>query len=176
MEKLKKWLKDSENIEYSDEIISIIGYFTILWNVYERNLFNRDFKINKIKDFVTKQSWDIEDFQSNFNYFVNRYTESDTQSPNSLCIKPLHQDFFDDIRPPDLKTLAEKVLTGSNNTTNEIVEVCLIIAARYRNNMFHGVKDPFELESQKENFKNALELLYMVLVRKGCITEKVENT
>lgn len=52
-----------------------------------------------------------------------------------------------------------------NTADNDIILALIIIAYRFRNIFFHGVKDIQVIEEQRENFENANAILKMVLNR-----------
>lgn len=66
-------------------------------------------------------------------------------------------------RQNDRRSLVEDVLLGINTNNNDIILALIIIVYRYRNNLFHGLKNMQEIDQQKENFDNANNVLKIFL-------------
>ena len=66
-------------------------------------------------------------------------------------------------RNNDRKELVEDVLLGNNIEVSNIVLALTIIVFRYRNNLFHGLKEMQFIDQQKENFENANLILIAIL-------------
>lgn len=63
----------------------------------------------------------------------------------------------------DKQPLVEDVLLGKQTAEDAQIEAIIIIIGRYRNNLFHGLKEISSIDLQKENFDIANEFLMTVL-------------
>lgn len=96
----------------------------------------------------------LDDYDKFLTYFVNRYLEKGKTNDR---YKKLN------LRNGDKPKLVESVLNGSETTPEKVLLAILIIVYRYRNNLFHGIKEITDLPNQIENFRHANDLLMMFM-------------
>jgi hypothetical protein len=135
--------------------------FTLLWNLFEREIHNRFVRVSGIREHVN-QSYerdllDGESYQPHVEFFRSRYPEfeeegylADRLLPESR--KHIHADLRD-------TRLVQDVLSGKSGDTNNVVYALLFIAYRVRNNLFHGEKDVYTLHLQKDLFSTVNSVL-----------------
>lgn len=131
--------------------------FALLWMYFEARLLNTRASPTTLKALVScleqaKQALDGEPITSCYDYFRQRYWDS--QGPSQ---------YFSGLKMP--ADLANEVLASLATTPSprEKLETCLLIALRYRNNLFHGTKWLYGLEGQQSNFEHAVLLLRAVI-------------
>jgi hypothetical protein len=67
------------------------------------------------------------------------------------------------LRSPDKPDLVCAVVNGTKNNPRDRLAALLIIVLRLRNNLLHGMKWPYGLAGQRENFSHANAVLMKVL-------------
>lgn len=137
-----------------------IFYFTLVWNIYEKNLCDKDGKINihpneHSKKFLDKVNLGLLD--AVFEYFKKRYVNNGQKST--------HYEMFE-FKSEDIKNEVFQFLSKTNPTNEEKLKSLISIAFRLRNNLFHGEKQVEELYEQNENFR-MINYLLMDLIEKN---------
>ena len=89
-----------------------------------------------------------------FTYWKERYIKDETPTD-----KFAHLRLSDDRQV----NLVLNSLSSKQATLRDKLETCLLIVYRYRNNMFHGMKDVRKLNNQEQNFRMATTLLQKIL-------------
>lgn len=164
-----------------EETRLLISDFAILWNEYEHNLFNDEHHIkdinkmmnsklnltggsiiNKMNNYyenlkeyiVHRCGFDYDSIVSTFNVYIKKQLEKDgvvQKYSNGKII------FQGEIYEDDFRKLIQ------SNDVYDKLRFMLIIVARVRNNMFHGLKGIYDLKYQKDLFKTCNEILKFVL-------------
>jgi plasmid replication initiation protein len=146
--------------ELTGEDIENVRNFSILWNLFEGLVCNRNASANALKNAVSNlQKQDklkIEDYDKFLKYFANRYIENGETNDRFSKLN---------LRRSDKPELVEAVLKGTETAPEKVLLAILIIVYRYRNNLFHGEKSISDLPNQIDNFRNANHLL-MVFMEK----------
>lgn len=140
--------------------LEMVGNFLILWNMFEgmydnqyRTKVDKDHKENIIQkciEKVDKLNFSRELLDDALLYFRSRYIE--TEETNKLFEKLKLEN--------SCKGLCEKVLKNESDIKEGDRLKCVMhIVRRYRNNLFHGIKE-IPLKDQKTNF----EISYKILI------------
>jgi len=154
----KDWLQNNRYYSDLDESkLKSVFYFSLIWNVYEKELCEKDGKIRQHSEDHSKQF--AEKLNPNiltgvFGYFKNRYES------NGL---PTEQFNTFEFNSEQIKNEVFESLAGANPSNEEKLKALLYIAFRLRNNLFHGIKDVDKLYEQNENFRQ-INLLLMNLI------------
>ena len=157
-----EWISNFLSFErkLTGDDIENVRNFSILWNLFEGLVCNRNASIialeNAVSDMQNRNKLVIDDYNKFLKYFSNRYIENGETN---------HR--FDrlNLRRGDKPELVEAVLKGNEIAPEKVLLAILIIVYRYRNNLFHGEKSIYDLPNQIDNFKNANQLL-MVFMEK----------
>lgn len=150
----KNWLEKNRFYYQIDEgKLHSILYFSFVWNIYEKELCDKDGKIGMHpKDHSRKYAEKLNDslLSDVFNYFKNRYVlnEHPTGYFNTF-------EFYSE----PIKHEVYGCLSNANPSNEEKLQTLLFIAFRLRNNLFHGEKQVEKLYEQNENFKQINKLL-----------------
>ena len=175
---INEWLENRYSFNPSEELKTVLGSFTLIWNLYESKVFQTRFNINNVRNTLDGINWQQNDFQEFYDYFKDRYTNT---TENGVVINFQHNSFFDGVPNNGLRELVKNTLIftppnleglETDNTVlpaldvKDIIVTCLTIVARFRNNMFHGVKTYNDLENQIQNFEVGTRLL-MKVIEKG---------
>lgn len=168
MTRIIDWLRaKAHGFNYlSNEEISAILDFSLLWALFESRLLNTEGSARSICDLV--DGWqkdgtlDAPSFDPELGYFRQRYFANGAFT-----------DHFDHLhlRRNDQEGVVRAVIDGSDNDPRTRVAAILIIIFRYRNNLFHGVKWQYKLVDQLGNFTAANAVLMKVLDRHGALLE-----
>lgn len=154
-----EWLQNNRYYDEVDESkLKSIFYFSLIWNVYEKELCDKEGKIRQHSEdhsvaFAEKLNPNL--LAGVFDYFKNRYV-----SNNGLPTE--HFNTFE-FQVEQIKAEVFECLSGANPSIEEKLKALLCIAFRLRNNLFHGVKDVGKLYEQNENFRQ-INLLLMNLI------------
>lgn len=162
-----EWLK--ANRYYPEDIdeskLKNIFYFTLIWNLFEKECCNSDAKINSDPKEIAEKVYDrieTELLDQVFEYFQNRYV-------NEGKTNNLFENFKFGKNGNDGKVYKEFVkdkLTEDSEQKNK-VQALLYIAFRLRNNLYHGIKDVSKLYGQNENFRQ-INVLMMHIIDVKC--------
>jgi hypothetical protein len=158
-EYINKRVKDKEARE-------LVSDFAILWNQYERTVFEGEHHIRGIKDKINQYSDITERPQINVLYDrFEKYLKSRNIKFEYEDIKRAYNIRIKKDNPKRKGDLYKDELEEAINNKSSIAKTYLlmIIAAKIRNNMFHGTKGPWELKENKELFKICNELLMCIL-------------
>lgn len=140
------WINNKFGLNLTDEDLSELKNFTLLWNIYENTIFNRSFSIARLQQEILNRDLQIGNFNEVFNYFQNRYTENGITNDRFN-----HLNF----RPNDQMALVRDCLLNINMVPQDKILSIGIIVYRFRNNLFHGLKDFMVIAEQHDNFRNA---------------------
>lgn len=128
--------------------------FALLWSLFEGEVLNTVASVNTIKQAV--QRWNQagllspQTFATAAGYFRERYYADGAFTHR---FDHLH------LERSGNPQVVRKVLSGQDSAPDSIASALLIIAYRYRNNLFHGEKWAYQLQEQEQNFTHANEML-----------------
>jgi hypothetical protein len=148
------WINQRFGINLQENDLESIKEFSLVWNIFERFVCNNNFSISRAELAITNKNLDIAHFQNQANYFRNRYV---TNGVTNVRFDNLH------LRANDREAFVRRTLLDQTSTNHEIVLALIIIVYRFRNNLFHGIKDITVIDQQKENFDNANTFLKSLL-------------
>jgi hypothetical protein len=136
--------------DLSDEERSAIQDFMFLWTYFEAATLlgngSASAIVSIVKVWSDKKIISLDLLNTELAYFIDRYYSTGAPTPHFL-----HLNF----RPKDRRDLVEQILRRDATDPTSITTGLLIIAFRYRNNLFHGLKWAYALEDQLGNFQNA---------------------
>ena len=137
------WLNNKFGTTYTEETLSEIKNFTLLWSIYENLIFNNSFSIGRLETEINIRDIRFRDYADIFTYFQGRYTENGSVNNRFQYLS---------FRPNDRETFVRDVLLGQIQDNNSKILAIGIIIYRFRNNLFHGLKDITQLHGQIDNF------------------------
>jgi hypothetical protein len=141
-----RWLNTKFGTNYTEEDLAEIKNFTLLWSIYENLFFNNNFSIRQLENEIIRRNIRFRDYEEIFEYFRNRYIENGNIGPRFQFLNLRHNDREDFVR---------LVLLGQIQDDNSKILAIGIIVFRFRNNLFHGLKDVSLLNGQISNFSFA---------------------
>jgi hypothetical protein len=156
------WINNflSTQTHISKEDIDSILYFSLIWNMFEGFVCNKDVSIQRMEAAVyrlqQRGNLHITDYSDCLNYFTQRYVENGVVNYRFQHLK---------FRAGDRENHVRDVLEGQQVNEPNILLALLIIIYRYRNNLFHGEKSLHDLPGQKDNFRTANQLLMIFMER-----------
>lgn len=168
MTEIIDWLRaKAHGLNYlSNEEVSAISDFSLLWSLFEARILNTRGSAASICGVVDAwqraETLDAPSLDPELAYFRRRYFGNGAFT-----------DHFDHLhlRGNDQEPLVRAVIDGSNNDPRDRIAAVLIIIFRYRNNLFHGVKWQYDLADQLGNFTAANAVLMKVLDGHGALAE-----
>jgi len=166
----KKWLEGNRYYSALDESkLTSIFYFTLIWNLFEKELCGNDAAIRTHPKMVAEKYSDaLADklVEEVYSHFLDRYVENGQ-------ITPLFNGFKFGRNAQDgqrYKDFVSETLLSVEACRIKQVQALLYIAFRLRNNLYHGIKDVSKLYEQNENFRH-INWLLMALID----IKKVDN-
>jgi hypothetical protein len=147
---MRQWLNNRYGTNFSEEDLKNIRDFSLIWNIFEDNLCGNNFSIPSFHQDLENRNIDINLFSNHLTYFQNRYTENGTFT---------NRFSFLNFRPNDRQQLVEGVLLGTDTNPNNVILAIAIIVYRFRNNLFHGLKEIQYIDQQNQNFEIANSFL-----------------
>ena len=147
-----KSINDLLGIDISVEIGPELLEFLILWNLFEKRLFNNRFSITEaIRKDVKVSSASLD---AAFAYFKKRYVENGRTNSKFDALS---------FRRNDKKSNVANILCDVSDAMLNKSTAVQIIIYRLRNNLFHGLKDVESLSSNKATFLIVNEFLLSCL-------------
>lgn len=151
-----RWIKDHYNVTLSFETHPHVFSFSILWNIFEREKCNNCFNPQSFRNIL--QGKDLSGISiatdSILNIYRKRYVHNGQLNNVFQTLKLRNSDF------PDL---VRSVLLGNANDLEYKVFCITIIISRFRNNLFHGLKELNEIFTQEHLFeKNNLYISKLI--------------
>lgn len=151
---MRQWLNNKYGTNFSEDDLKNIKDFSLIWNVFEDHVCGNNFSIQKLQQDIANRNIDINLFASHLAYFKNRYTENGTFTNRFQYL------YF---RTNDRQQLVESVLLGTETNPNNIILAIAIIIYRFRNNLFHGLKEMQYIDQQNQNFEIANSFLTILI-------------
>lgn len=149
-----EWINNRFGVNLNDQDLSSIKDFSLIWNVFEDTVCSNNFSIATAETQILTRQLNLQEFQNTLDYFKNRYVENGSTN----------QRFgFLHFRPNDREDFVRQVLLGNITDTHQIVLAITIIVYRFRNNLFHGMKDIRVIDQQRDNFQHANSFLTTLL-------------
>lgn len=149
-----EWINNKFGTNFTENDLKNIKDFSLLWNIFENLVCDRNCTINRIEESLNPIEFQIEDFENHLNYFKERYTADNNTNERFEYLR---------IVPNARKEFVKQVLLGNDNNTSNKILALAIIVYRYRNNLFHGEKNFMLLNEQEENFSVANQVLTSIL-------------
>jgi hypothetical protein len=157
--KITKWINQNFNATLTDGDYNHVKDFLLLWNLYESRLFQEKFTIDKadrlIEKRINQNRLNHRAFDYAFNYFQKRYTAS------GMITYPVFEHL--NFRRNDREQYVQSTLLNNTPSLKDKILTSAIIIYRFRNNLFHGVKDITQINYQKSNFINANTFIMRML-------------
>jgi len=151
---MRDWINLRYGTNFTEDDLKSVKDFTLMWNIFDSVTCSTHFSIVRFEQILINQNYDINRFLPFLNYFKERYVVN-----NEFNNRFQHLNF----RNNDRKDLVKEVLLGNNINEKEIILALIIIIFRFRNNLFHGVKDIQVIDEQRSNFENANEILKIIM-------------
>jgi hypothetical protein len=149
-----KWINARLGVALDEPSLAEIKDFSLIWNVFEDRVCNNNFSIAEVQQRITERDFNADDFKDHLQYFQNRYISDGGTNDR---FEFLH------FRPNDRKEFVRQVLLGELTDIKEILLAIVIIVYRFRNNLFHGLKDIQVIDQQQTNFQTANSFLMTFL-------------
>lgn len=151
---MRQWLNNKYGTNFSEGNLKNVKDFSLIWNVFENSICGNNFSIQRFQQDITNRNIDVNLFSSHLSYFKNRYLEKGTFTNRFQYL------YF---RPNDRKELVERVLLGTDTDPKNIILAITIIVYRFRNNLFHGLKEIQNIDQQDQNFEVANSFLTILI-------------
>ncbi|SDH81998.1 hypothetical protein [Myroides phaeus] len=158
------WLNQRYDTSFTENNIQSIKDFLLIWNLFEGKFFETSFSIDKLERILKNTDIDINCFLPYLEYFKNRYVNQEDNTINER-FRFLHfrrnnrEDFVTEV----LLNNKDIPIYIETNTQYEIVLAISIIVYRFRNNLFHGIKNIQHVAQQEENFVTANGFLRTII-------------
>ncbi len=151
---MTEWINQRFGVNLNDNDLTSIKDFSLVWNVFEGNVFANRFTITRAETEINNRVFEIAEFQAFLDYFKIRYVQN---GATNVRFDNLH------FRPSDRKVFVQQVLLDTLTDIREIILAITIIIYRLRNNLFHGLKDIRVIDQQRDNFNQANSFLTTLL-------------
>ncbi|TQO76120.1 hypothetical protein [Vibrio cholerae] len=160
-----EWLKQHiENTqELSQEALDAVSDFTLMWALFEASEGQQmGNMLGQLSPFAERVSHVIPDdlLVSQIEYWSQRYARLIEGTNQYEPTERFHELGFNEDWHSEL---VFSVLIGNAQSRKDIVEACLLIVYRYRNRLFHGMKDITRLNGQVDNLNHASTTLQLLM-------------
>jgi hypothetical protein len=143
----------------SVDSLKTVNDFTLLWMIYEGRLYDSNYKSFRMIELVNSGVIRLSNLDEYWTYFKERYMTS-----SAVLNTTFDQLAFSEQSKNDKNRLMV-ILTNRTPTDKERTIAILLIVARLRNNLFHGIKQVASLNLQSENLEMATKALGEMLRR-----------
>lgn len=159
IENLIRILNCHECVKVFKQKRSFIFNFAMIWNLFEYRCMGKKAQISKVNNLVESLiSINNLDVDTIFNYFKNRYTETDGEfNINGLNWRSSENTYR--------AFVIEKFKDNQCSHKDKVITVLYIIF-RLRNNLFHGEKNIAIINEQKRTFVLVNKFLMDLIVLK----------
>ncbi|AYZ19214.1 MULTISPECIES: hypothetical protein [Enterobacteriaceae] len=161
--KVSDWIQ--QNIQHSaplePDTLEVVSDFTLMWSIFEASEAHNENVVDRIGVLSKRVAREMptDAIDSQLAYWSKRYIHESGEPTEHF-----HYLYFREASQIE-KSL--DVLINKETSFEDKIEVCLLIVYRYRNNLFHGIKDITLLNDQVENLRNAIELLQIIMPYSG---------
>lgn len=160
--KVTKWINNNFHSTSKDNDFNAIKDFLLLWSLFEDKVFHNNFIIDRAASLINEKNendLNVPEFNKVYIYFKQRYCI------NNVILFEIFENLH--FRGNDRKAFVKQTLLAPNPSIQDKVLTSMIIIYRFRNNLFHGLKDMTNIKSQKNNFIHANKFLmkFMELFR-----------
>lgn len=145
----------------TNEMISILGEFSFLWAQFELIYFINGCNISKIRNLTFNIS-NFKVYDELCNNFINALLDYLNESKETITIDKIHNKLYStDFKKfyPEIDDVIKKNICGK-----DLIKGSIFILFRLRNNMFHGLKDCYNINFQKNLFICANILINQLIV------------
>ena len=151
---MREWINNKFGTHFTENDLASIKDFSLAWNVFENLVCNNNCSVARLNERLNQIQFEINEFAEPLEYFKNRYVQDGVTNERFESLN---------FRQNDRRELVQEVLLGSDQEVQNIVLALSIIVYRFRNNLFHGLKQMEFINQQKENFENANLILITIL-------------
>lgn len=156
---IKSYLK---TYTIDEESLEIIKWFLILWNLFERDLCQRQANFSIINKAVSGIQLEFDDRLINdiFSHFREIYVSDGKVNRQFESLK-----FFRVKK--EIKNFTVEILENKNGEPSKLDKLSCVfhIIYRHRNNLFHGEKQIVDLSFQIKKFEKINEVLKEALIK-----------
>lgn len=152
------WVK--KNIFYKTDVplasLEEVIVFPFIWGAFERELCSNRAKLKRVKALTNKIEPHIGQLESEWQHFKSRYTNGNT-------VNQLFDTLWTNPEGMGGKVDVESALLNTNPTPAEKGLALLIIAWRFRNQYFHGIKQFDDPDAQNDNYREVNSVLRLLI-------------
>ncbi len=134
-----------------------ISDFSLLWSLFEAHKLNSAGTAASVRTFATQllaEGYDVHLLDEQLAYFRNRYFADGAET---------HHFEHLNLRTSDSPAIVRQVLSGASSAPEDVLLTLLVVVFRFRNNLFHGLKWAYGIQSQYDNFTHACVVLTRML-------------
>jgi hypothetical protein len=160
-----KWLKEYfDKPAFSEEKLKPVFHFSLLWNLFEHTYFSDDSRLTNgnLLELAENSFTHIPNgaIQTIYIYFKNRYFPDDREDTKfeQLCLDKRVNNgvsYFEYCR---------EILLNSDSEKVDKLKCLFLIIYRFRNNLFHGRKQPRMLHTYQAPF-NSINRFLMAFIK-----------
>ena len=150
------------DIKISDETLKIIGAFAINWSAFEEKYCHYHASPNAIKRITIHLDEDEGEFNKAVDIFRSLLCTLLKKTRDRIDEEAIDYYLYNDVARARDNSYHDNVIIIRDflqGTTNDF-HAALLCIERIRNNFFHGTKDYYHLDKQKELFESACNVLY----------------
>ena len=157
-----------ERFDIDENRIKPILHFSLLWNLFENTYFTDDNHLSAPKlinlSELSYQELNDEELNSVFDFFKNRYYQN-LKIDDRFNLLQLH---------PQNIEMCRDILTKNNPTKLEKTKFLFLVIHRFRNNLFHGRKNPRTLNIYEDAF-NKINSFLMKFIEHTSENDSINN-
>jgi len=158
------WINSKLGSALDEKAIRSIKDFSLVWNIFEDRACGNDASLPVLEKFIDRISGFLvaaeEMITNTYGYFKKKYVDKDRINLKFT---------FLNLSKTDNPAFVESTLLAESPSLRDKALTSLIIISRYRNNLYHALKDMTQIHEQKENFRMANRFLATILEISGLI-------
>tara|TARA_R110001606_G_scaffold353908_1_gene504596 strand:+ start:27 stop:515 length:489 start_codon:yes stop_codon:yes gene_type:complete len=152
--KMTDWINNKFGLQLSNNDLTNVKDFSLIWNIYDNLVFESSFSIENAENIYQEIEIGENEINEILEYFKSRYVKNGETN---------HRFNHLNFRTNDRMEFVRDVLSGNINDIKNKALAITIIVYRFRNNLFHGIKDFRIIDQQNDNFHNANQFLQIMI-------------
>ncbi len=148
------WINNKFGLQLSNNDLTNVKDFSLIWNIYDNLVFESSFSIENAENIYQEIEIGENEINEILEYFKSRYVKNGETN---------HRFNHLNFRTNDRMEFVRDVLSGNINDIKNKALAITIIVYRFRNNLFHGIKDFRIIDQQNDNFHNANQFLQIMI-------------
>lgn len=163
---IEKWYKEKYKTKVKNETEFYVNAFSIIWGLYESNIYDNEFGVAKYKEERDRVLKKIENNQELMNIVLDfvEVIKKYCSERHGGDINQIYKNFLFDNKVKNTQFKASDLdVFYSSDKLGDKIYLLITLLGRVRNNFLHGEKEIYDLDNQINLFKVLEEFMIFSL-------------